>query len=95
MAKRKATSKGTVASESPDTNSKVLVQEVLRLSVTNGSFIDTKIYAFSRQRRTGVVDEPLPVYANSEMLRASSKYFDGCEYFYPAVTPSMRCYAFI
>ncbi|KAI0088862.1 hypothetical protein BDY19DRAFT_946409 [Irpex rosettiformis] len=56
---------------------KTLLQEVLRLSLTDGSFIDTKFYAFSRRRSTGVVDEPLPVYANSGMLRANSKYFDG------------------
>ncbi|KAI0684904.1 hypothetical protein BC835DRAFT_1387101 [Cytidiella melzeri] len=54
-----------------------LIQVALRQSLTSGSFIDTKFYAFSRRRSTGVVDEPLAVYANSAMLRAGSKYFEG------------------
>ncbi len=86
MAKRKGTSKRITASS----DTKVLIQEVLRLSLTDGSFIDTKFYAFSRRRSTGVVDEPLPVYANSEMLRASSRYFDGCQYSCPVLRPRVH-----
>lgn len=65
----------------PLLDKKGLLQVALRKAVTGGSFIDTKFYAFSRRRSTGVVDDPLPVYANSEILRAASTYFDGCMYF--------------
>jgi hypothetical protein len=61
------------------TDKKEIMQAVLKMSLTGGSFLDTKFYAFSRKRSTGIVDEPRPVYANSALLRASSKYFDGCK----------------
>ncbi|KAI0341441.1 hypothetical protein BDW22DRAFT_1358995 [Trametopsis cervina] len=61
----------------PSLDAKGRMQIALRLSLTGGTFLDTKFYAFSRRRSTGVVGEPLPVYANSDILRASSKYFDG------------------
>ncbi|KAI0088864.1 hypothetical protein BDY19DRAFT_993688 [Irpex rosettiformis] len=54
-----------------------LVKVALRESLTGGSFINTKFYAFSRRRSAGVVDEPLPIYANSELLRIGSGYFGG------------------
>ncbi|KAI0088866.1 hypothetical protein BDY19DRAFT_906358 [Irpex rosettiformis] len=55
-----------------------IVQVALKHSLAIGSFVDTKLYAFSRRRDgTGIVDRPLPVYANSAMLRVHSSYFDG------------------
>ncbi|KAI0088867.1 hypothetical protein BDY19DRAFT_152736 [Irpex rosettiformis] len=54
----------------------LLMQVALEQSLTAGSFIDTKIYAFSRRRSTGFVDKPLPIYASSRLLRANSTYFD-------------------
>lgn len=62
----------------PSLDKKGLMQVALRQSMTGGSFIDTKFFAFSRRRSAGVVDEPLPVYASSALLRTASKYFDGC-----------------
>ena len=54
-----------------------LVKVALRESMTGGSFINTKFYAFSRRRTTGIVDSPLPIYASSELLKAESQYFRG------------------
>ena len=59
----------------------LITQSTLKLSLTTGAFIDTKLYAYSRRRRDGVVDQPKPLYANSAMLKLSSKYFKGCEFF--------------
>jgi hypothetical protein len=54
-----------------------LMQVALKRSLAQGSFVDTKFYAFSRRRTTGVVDEPRPIYANSAILKARSPYFAG------------------
>ncbi|KAI0681974.1 hypothetical protein BC835DRAFT_1402058 [Cytidiella melzeri] len=54
-----------------------LMQAALRQSLTSGSFVNTKFYAFSRRQSTGVVNEPLAIYANSAMLTAGSTYFAG------------------
>lgn len=56
------------------------LQTAFKLSLTGGVFIDTKFYAFSRRKSSKVVDRPLPVFANSSMLRAASPYFEGCEW---------------
>lgn len=65
-------------SSTPSLNKNGLVKVALRESMTSGSFIDTKFYAFSRRRRNGIVDSPLPIFANSELLRIGSKYFGDC-----------------
>lgn len=62
-----------------------VLQAALNHSMANGSFIDTKFYCFSRLRRTGVVDKPLPVYANSAVLQIHSSDFDGCEFHFEDV----------
>lgn len=67
----------TVLSSSLD--KKDLIQVMLRETLTSGSFIDTKFFAFSKRRAGGGVDDPLPIYANSRLLTSSSRYFDGCE----------------
>lgn len=41
--------------------------------------VDNKFYAYSRRNAKGKVDKPLPVYANSAILRVSAKYFEGCK----------------
>lgn len=56
-----------------------LLQLALQDSLESGPFNDTKIWAFSRRRSNGAVDRPLPLYANSAVLRANSAYFDGCK----------------
>ncbi len=62
----------------PNADNKLVTQAAVRQSLTGGTFIDTKFYAFSRKRSSGVVDTPRAVFANSAILRATSKYFDGC-----------------
>ena len=57
------------------------LQVALERSLETGTFIDTKIYAFSRRRDGLLVDKPLPIFANSELLQARSVYFDNCAYF--------------
>lgn len=59
-----------------DTNKKLFTQAAVKHSLLGGAFIDTKFYAFSRKRGSGIVDRPKAVYANSAILRAASKYFD-------------------
>ncbi len=56
-----------------------LLQLALQESLESGPFNDTKIWAFSCRRSNGAVDKPLPLYANSAVLRANSAYFDGCK----------------
>ncbi|KAF7790011.1 hypothetical protein EIP86_000959 [Pleurotus ostreatoroseus] len=67
----------TISSLPSDTDKKLVTQAAIKHSLAGGSFIDTKFYAFSRKRASGVVDTPKAVYANSAILSASSKYFDG------------------
>ena len=63
----------------PATDKKLITQAAVKHSITGGVFVDTKLYAFSRKKSSGVVDTPKAVYANSAILRAASKYFDGCK----------------
>ena len=58
---------------------KHITQAAVKQSLLGGEFIDTKFYAFSRRSVAGVVDTPKPVFANSAVLKVSSKYFEGCE----------------
>ncbi|KAH8101857.1 hypothetical protein BXZ70DRAFT_81018 [Cristinia sonorae] len=53
-----------------------LMQTAVKMSLTSGTFIDTKLYAFSRRTSTGRVDTPVPIFANSSILRAASPYFE-------------------
>ena len=58
---------------------KQITQSAVKNSLAGGEFIDTKFYAYSRRTITATVDRPKPVYANSAVLKASCKYFEGCE----------------
>ena len=40
-----------------------------------GVVIDTKIFAFSRRRSVGGVDNPMAIYANSSLLMAGAPHF--------------------
>ena len=60
---------------------KTVMQSAVKFSLTAGVFIDTKFYAYSRKHQDGVVDQPRPLYANSAILKASSRYFEGCKPF--------------
>ena len=66
----------------PDSPDKATaVQSAVKLSLTNGAFIDTKLWAYSRRRPDGVVDRPRPLYANTAILKASSRIFEACKLF--------------
>ncbi|GJE86650.1 hypothetical protein PsYK624_027310 [Phanerochaete sordida] len=53
------------------------MQLASKLSLDNGSFVDTKFYAFSRRNTIGMVYAPRAIYANSWILRAKSpQYFE-------------------
>ncbi|KAH8101914.1 hypothetical protein BXZ70DRAFT_85191 [Cristinia sonorae] len=54
-----------------------LLQTAFRMSLKSGGFIDTKFYAFSRRKPAGIIGTPLPIFANSFMLRAANPYFEG------------------
>lgn len=60
---------------SPATDRKLITQAAVKLSLTEGAFVDTKFYAFSRKTSSGMVDKPVALYANSAVLKVSSKYF--------------------
>ncbi|KAJ3558090.1 hypothetical protein NM688_g1119 [Phlebia brevispora] len=66
----------SLTSLAPTTDRKLVSQAAMRESLTGGTFVDTKFYAFSR-KSSGVVDKPMAVYANSALLRHASKYFEG------------------
>lgn len=66
---------------------KHLLQTAFKLALTGGTFIDTKFYAFSRRRSSGLIDKPLPLFANSSILRAACPYFEGREYSYLCGSP--------
>ncbi|KAI0690193.1 hypothetical protein C8T65DRAFT_672029 [Cerioporus squamosus] len=51
-------------------------QFAMLASMTQGNFEDVKFYAFSRRTRAGAVDKPLPLYANSALIRKASTHFD-------------------
>jgi hypothetical protein len=55
----------------------LLVQSAMKQTLSGGVFIDTKLYAYSKRKSGGIVGDPLPVYSNSSVLRASSSYFEG------------------
>jgi len=52
------------------------LQAAIKMSLTGGTFIDTKLYAFSVKRSSGKVSSPLPIFANSSLLRIASPYFE-------------------
>ena len=43
--------------------------DALTESITSGTFIDTKLYVFSRRDASGRVDSPRPLYCNSRVLK--------------------------
>lgn len=45
-----------------------VLQQALKNSLTSGSFIDIKIYAFSRRGHGGEANDPRPLYMNSQVL---------------------------
>lgn len=54
-----------------------LIKLACKLSLTSGSFIDTKFYAYSGRSAAGKVYKPKAIYANSYILRAKSpNYFE-------------------
>ncbi|CDO69307.1 hypothetical protein BN946_scf184976.g26 [Trametes cinnabarina] len=53
-----------------------LLRAALLASASGKSFEDLKFYVFSRRTRDGNVDRPLPVLANSVLLRKASSHFD-------------------
>ncbi|KAI0779797.1 hypothetical protein C8Q74DRAFT_1199511 [Fomes fomentarius] len=48
----------------------------LLASVTGQCFEDVKFFAFSRRTQSGSVNTPLPLFANSTMIRKASSHFD-------------------
>ena len=58
---------------------RLISQAAMKQSLTKGTFIDTKFYAYSRKTSSGSVARPLPLYANSTIIKTSCKYFEGCK----------------
>ncbi|EED83025.1 predicted protein [Postia placenta Mad-698-R] len=74
---RKAKGKTQAASMSvPQSATKEqILRSALNVAVTGGSFIDTRIFCFSRRTHDGIVDRVRPVYANSDTLKIASGFF--------------------
>lgn len=79
---RKAKGKTQAASMSvPQSATKEqILRSALNVAVTGGSFIDTRIFCFSRRTHDGIVDRVRPVYANSDTLKIASGFFLSCAY---------------
>ena len=53
------------------------IQRAMMLaSIAGQSFEDVKFFAFSRRNRTGRIDTPLPLLANSALIRKASPHFE-------------------
>lgn len=66
-------------------------QAALKLSVTGGDFIDTRVYLFSRRTASGIVKRPRPVFVNSTVLRAMSPDLDTCALQFDHLRPNTHC----
>ncbi|KAI0769671.1 hypothetical protein BD413DRAFT_477311 [Trametes elegans] len=53
-----------------------VLQAALLASASGRPFEDVKFFAFSRLTHTGDVDTPLPLFANSTLIRKASSHFD-------------------
>lgn len=51
----------------------------LAKSMDTGHFLDTKFYVFTRRQKSGEVDLPKAIYANSYILKKRSSYFNDCQ----------------
>jgi len=60
--------------------------DVLTDSITSGTFVDTKLYVFSRRERSGRVGSPRALYCNSRVLN-TVPYLSACGY----RKPVLRC----
>ncbi|GJE86624.1 hypothetical protein PsYK624_027040 [Phanerochaete sordida] len=65
------------ANVAKDLSAEKLMKLTFRMMMNSGDFVDTKFYAYSRRKATGVVYAPKPIFANSFILRARSpQYFE-------------------
>ena len=63
-----------------DKSPEALAKLASNRSLENGTYIDTRFFAYSRRKPDGTVLAPRAVYANSWILRAKlSSYFEPCE----------------
>ncbi|OJT09295.1 hypothetical protein TRAPUB_14292, partial [Trametes pubescens] len=53
-----------------------ILQAALLASASGRSFEDVNFFVFSRRRLDGLVDHPLPLLANSTLIRKASSHFD-------------------
>lgn len=61
-----------------------LIKLACKLSMSSGSFVDTKFYAYSKRSPSGTVHKPQSIYANSFLLRAKAP-----QYFEPRKSPNI------
>lgn len=73
---------GSLSSATPipadvDKSPEALVKLACKLSLDSGVYVDTRFFAFSCRKESGVVFAPRAVYANSWIMRAKlSNYFE-------------------
>jgi len=56
------------------------LEEALFDSLSTGTFVDVKFYAFSQRTSSGRIRNPKPLYANSHILQ-TVPYFRSCKDF--------------
>lgn len=61
--------------EIPLATRETLFQAALLASAGGTPFEDVKFFAFSRRRKGGIIDQPLPLLANSTCIRKASSHF--------------------
>lgn len=61
--------------EIPLATRETLFQTALLASAGGTPFEDVKFFAFSRRRKGGIIDQPLPLLANSTCIRKASSHF--------------------
>ncbi|KAL1942533.1 hypothetical protein VTO73DRAFT_6135 [Trametes versicolor] len=61
--------------EIPLATRETLFQTALLASAGGTPFEDVKFFAFSRRRKGGIIDQPLPLLANSACIRKASSHF--------------------
>ncbi|KAI0930630.1 hypothetical protein AcW1_009269 [Taiwanofungus camphoratus] len=63
------------ALQHPDASREDVLRAALIANITGGNFTDTRFYVFSRRTASGMVDKPIPTYANSLTLQKASSHF--------------------
>ncbi len=71
-------------------DTKTAAATLLISAMQGGDIIDTKLFAFSRRRRGGGADCPLPIYTNSPLLMANAPQVIASKFSFFCMTAYIR-----